>query len=436
MIGYTQKTTPATGTPATTAIYGIGTNRFCDYTFAATLAADLPGMCYQITRPVDVIAQSSGRKLLAPPPEQVSLSGGTSTAANSTTGHTLALYHALMDPRAMALRSKPHATADFAPNAIALGLMPAPTQIKPSANTAPLKGMLAKVARFHGVDPAHLTETYMDTADHKGWLSLSSDPAKSSHPAAQVFASGVTTYAAQSITVRAGQNLLINSPDGRPVQIMADNIHIEKGGMMAISTDAIITTNSLTTDGSNPPEISVIGTDGADGTNGHDGSIGANGVPGAPGENGRDGGNGTDGTDGTCPANLVLRLNDITSDLTIEYLSGNGGRGGKGGNGGPGGDGTVGGSGGRGGNAGNGGPGASPAPKIMVYYHTKAPGTNFTLKLLGGRGGDPNPFGTGGAGGKSVITGKASPNGRDGTPGHIGINGPSATVTLLQISDD
>ncbi|MCQ0090814.1 lipase family protein [Roseovarius sp. M141] len=432
MIGYAQTKTPTGGVPVTSAIYGFGTNRFCDQVFASTLATELSGKSFQIIRPTDVIARNAGLNLLAAPPVQVSLSGGSAAAAGSTTGHTLALYNALLNPRAM-MAPGPAAGAGDAPNALELALLPAradpPQDV---AGAAPLSAMMARMTAFYGIAPAHLGGAALDTADHNGWLTLTGSPTASHHAPAQVCVKGPATYAAGSIRIRSGQNMVITSPDDRPVRVLASSIHIEKGGKLTVSTNAEIIADTLSSDAGAVPTISVVGTDGVNGTPGLNGPAGSPGMPpsgghaGSPGASGGYGSDGGAGTKGSCPSHLTFKIGEITSDFIVEYINGNGGTGGNGGNGGAGGTGAPDGDGGRGGNGGNGGNGAMPGPQVMIFYKTKAPDATFTLKLLGGRGGDPGQGGVGGPGGAT---------GAGGAPGSFGAHGSPATVTMQQDPD-
>lgn len=442
MVGYNQHKAPTTGVPVTSAIYGFGTNRFCNQVFALTLSTELDGKSFQITRPADVIAQNEGISVLAAPPAQLALSGGGTSSANSTTGHTLALYNSLLNPRAMAAVSKAATGSGVAPNALELALLPARAVLTKRATDAPPLGeMMAKATAFYGIDPSHLTGSALDTGDHNGWLSLPGNPTHLSPPPAQMFVSGPVTYAASSIRVRAGHNLIIGGPGSRSVRVMASKIHIENGGNLIVATNAEIIAATLSSGGStDAPMITVTGTDGTDGAPGVGGSTGRQGIPpspghpGTPGTNGGDGGNGGPGGTGTCPASLLFKIGDIQSSFIVACIKGNGGQGGNAGAGGPGGNGSQGGDGGQGGTGGNGGNGATPGTEITILYKTKDPSATFTLKPLGGRGGDPGQGGAGGAGGVSdpSTPHKNGTTGVGGQPGTFGVHGTPATVVLQQ----
>ncbi|WP_346897382.1 hypothetical protein [uncultured Roseibium sp.] len=411
MVGYNQKVSPAAGIAATTGIYGIGTNRFCDYVFVSTLTAALPDMCFQVTRPNDKIAASAGLSLLAPPPVQVSLIGGTTSRANSTTGHTLAIYNSLMNPRASATA----AAGKGAPNALELGILAAPAQAG-KAVISGLSDLSLKTAGFSGIDPAHLAGAELDTADYNGWLTLSDTPRSGGVPAAQALAAGPVRYATGPIRIRAGHRLVITSRQRRTVEVTTPSIAVEPGGRIVLQTETTITADTLESSDGSPVNITVQGTDGAQGLQGAPGARGADGhgsMQGAPGSNG---GWGTGGQDGTVPGTVTFTIGDIQTSLNISYIGGNGGTGGAGGSGGDGG--SPGGNGGNGGHGGNGGNGATPGPQVTIYYKAMSPTAEICLSLQGGRAGAPGIGGAGGQGGTSG--GRNGLAGNEGLPGEYG----------------
>ncbi len=418
LAAYDQSIKNRSGIPAATAVYGLGTVRFADYLFVEYgYGPSMGAISYQVTRPSDVIAASSGMNAMAPLSTQVALQGGAFSTANSTTWHTLALYSSLLNPSASVSAADAVAVAP-SPNAHELGLLGV-VKAKPFDTTEPhgLPNFLAKRAAFYGIPAAHLSVPALDTADHKGKIVVSTDPKASHVLPSKVLAGGHSTFAASNIFVRANHEVHITSPDNRPVHLMANKVTLEPGAKMVLHVPFMLTADTMESQASDEtPNLLLQGTDGINGSDGHNGAHGGDAPSGHRGGPGGYGQNGMPGGDGLGPANASFRVGTISGLFTVEITGGNGGNGGGGGAGGQGGSGSPSGNGGDGGDGGNGG-NAGTAPQVIVYYGVMTPDTQLRLVNQGLRPGAGGRAGLGGSPGPGYPIGQV---GDPGLPGKAG----------------
>jgi hypothetical protein len=178
---------------------------------------------------------------------------------------------------------------------------------------------------------------------------------------------------------------------------------------------------------------------------GNDGGGFSGAQPGSSGMIGQAGQNGGNGGTGCPGSTIVVQVETLLPNLTVNARGGNGGKGGDGASGGDGGDGGVGGeghwfsggatggsggAGGPGGNGGNGGGGGNGGQITMIYTTDASGGTTTTVAAGGsggpsGRGGQGGLGGFGGTGGTGgwASFGAAGSNGPNGSPGPAGVDG-------------
>lgn len=88
----------ASNLPAAKAVYGFGIQPFADYILAYTLyPSALGAKTFQVQRPSDVLTQRMGSGATYVVPTVVSLTGGDTTTANSSTYHAASLYTQLLN---------------------------------------------------------------------------------------------------------------------------------------------------------------------------------------------------------------------------------------------------------------------------------------------------------------------------------------------------
>lgn len=88
----------ANNLPAAKAIYGFGAQPFADYILAYTLyPGALGAKTFQVQRPSDILTQRVGSGVTYVVPTTISLTGGDTTTANSTTYHAASLYTQLLN---------------------------------------------------------------------------------------------------------------------------------------------------------------------------------------------------------------------------------------------------------------------------------------------------------------------------------------------------
>jgi hypothetical protein len=232
---------------------------------------------------------------------------------------------------------------------------------------------------------------------------------------------GVAVFAADAIVIGAGEAMVVQAPDGRPVKVRTALLEVADGGRVAMEAHVELHADRAVFTGASP--FRFVGEDGAPGPRGSDGERGRMELRwGAHGREGAKGGPGVPGEPG--PGGRIY-FGEIRGTLTVIAGGGNGGPGGDGGRGGdgvlgeadivgPGGDGGPGGAGGDGGDGGT----------VLIVYGTLTPGATIipVTKLAfggmggaGGGGGDPGSGWTdGGAPGRP---------GRTGAPGRPGAHG-------------
>lgn len=97
-LAYQIKLGGTTGLPAAKAIYGFGMQPFADTILANTLyPSALGAQTFQIQRPSDILTQRRGSGATYIVPTAISLTGGDTTTANSTTYHAASLYAQLLN---------------------------------------------------------------------------------------------------------------------------------------------------------------------------------------------------------------------------------------------------------------------------------------------------------------------------------------------------
>ncbi|CAO3359367.1 lipase family protein [Azospirillum palustre] len=438
LAAYNLALVPHSGLPAAAAVYGFGTVRFGDYSFQGAYQSALGSVSYQLLRPNDVIAANQGLSLMAPLPTTMQLSGGMLSPVNSTTGHTLALYTSLLNPRisataeSFAMQSAAGPVAALPGNARRLGLLAATAAPRIVAATEPeLTPFLSRMLEFHGLHPGHLAGPVLDTAAHQGRIVLSADPRVSTLAPAQVFAGGSRVFATNAILVRAGQALHIGSPGSQPFRLVAQSILLEPGATLSVESPAHLAVGSMASmavSAAANPNIIVQGVNGTNGSPGYQGATGASGAPGYPGGNGGPGQSGAWGANGILPSSFTFSVGTISGTFVVRVIGGQGGDGGQGGAGGAGGNGGSGAAGGRGGQGGDGGRGGNGAngTAIIIRYDTMEPGTSVVFQDFGGLRGAGGASGTGGPGGAG------QPPGTSGNPGNPGQQGQPGTPSTLQ----
>jgi hypothetical protein len=225
-----------------------------------------------------------------------------------------------------------------------------------------------------------------------------------------------SVLAVHAIRVGDGQSLVVRSPDGRPVKVLAAALEVADGGQVVLETRAELHAARATFADQAP--IVLVGADGRSGRNGGDGgagergwaAAGGNGGPGEPGESGQPGPGGT------------FFFDHLAGTLTI--VAG-GGSGGNGGNGGRGGDGSPGGrtsEGGNGGNGGNGGAAGSAGDggTVVISFRTIDPDASIQPVVRVPRPGTAGRGGGAGSAGGGMYPGSDGAPGRDGAPGAEG----------------
>jgi len=230
-------------------------------------------------------------------------------------------------------------------------------------------------------------------------------------------AGGAAVFALHSVRVGAGQSLLVQSPDGRPVKVVAGVLEVGDGGRVVVEAHAELGIARAAFGTASPSEIEFVGKDGPPGNPGGGGTAGSKTSPdGGNGGGGDRGGPGDTGPDGR------LAVEQVSGQVRVVARGGNGGPGGPGGPGGAGWgspsswdyEGVV----GSGGNGGPGGPGGrgGDGGTIVFAIGSMAPGSSIQPVTSNGRGG---------AGGKGGARGQAGDRdfGRPGAPGPDGTLG-------------
>jgi hypothetical protein len=234
---------------------------------------------------------------------------------------------------------------------------------------------------------------------------------------------GATVMAVHAIRVGAGESLVVESHDGRPVSVVAGVLDVADGGRVVLETHVELHAARATFAEQAP--IVVVGADGGNGGNGGDGAPGRRGYA----ENGGNAGNGEPGVSGEPGPGGNFFFDHLTGTLTV--VAG-GGSGGNGGNGGRGGDGSPGGRTSRGGNGGNGGKGgaagsAGDGGTIVISFRTIDPDASIQPVVRVPR---PGVAGRGGGGGSG---GGGSYPSSDGAPGANGAPGAEGAPPVFKI---
>ncbi|TDB62106.1 hypothetical protein [Photorhabdus khanii] len=281
----------------------------------------------------------------------------------------------------------------------------------------------------------------------------------------------IALYGGDSITISAGNPLIVQSQDnhGEPIVLVYEQITVEPGGQIIYRTNGAVQANTMTMVSAldlNNDSFNIInqgnnGSHGANGGSGGDGKNGSNGnagqnnknscakaaTAGTNGANGVDGGSGSNGENGGNAADINLKVGQVTGVVSLASIGGNGGDGGNGGHGGIGGNGGNGGSStdycsaGRGGNGGSGGDGGNGGNSGKggnggnIYFRYDSGTPTIDAKSVGGSGGARGYAGYRGSGGNggsgspygsagsSGVSGKDGVVGTTGVKGHVYING-------------
>jgi hypothetical protein len=238
---------------------------------------------------------------------------------------------------------------------------------------------------------------------------------------------GAPVFVAEVLEVAAGDTLVVRSPGGGPVRLVAGRLTLGEGARVAVDPPGEIhAARAELGDGS---VIKLVGRDGAPG------QAGLSGPPGYWGfmankvhPDGFDGENGGAGGDGD-PGGGTVYLESVTGPVTVIAGAGNGGPGGPGGPGGEGWEGIVNVAAGNGGTGGDGGPGGHGGRGGVVVIDVRLePGGVLELVTRASTGGPGGGFGRGGKGGT-----KGNLHGRDGKDGVKGDDGGPGDLPVFSV---
>ncbi len=294
-----------------------------------------------------------------------------------------------------------------------------------------------RVLTFHKLDPTPVRHAYIDTCRQHDICRLSWVARRSAYDAAQTFRHERVRFAFDDLIIRSGKTLLIESPFGDPVDLIAYRLAIEPGGVLQVAAPLTLTVGQLLglanprsayADPQAPGRIVYRAQGGQAGTPGSTGSIGSSGSRDIPdGVAGTAGSVGGDGQSGHALPDQSIFLHHLAGHIDIEAQAGQGGDGGTGGDGGNGGrghsiaffdmgDGGAGGDGGDGGDGGRGGAGGC----FEIGIRDRADGARLRLitpTASGGRGGIAGSPGNGGLGAPDGPLGRVGSHGRKGADG-------------------
>ncbi|MFY8106351.1 MAG: hypothetical protein ACOVKO_05490 [Elstera sp.] len=294
-----------------------------------------------------------------------------------------------------------------------------------------------RVLAFHKLDPAQVRNTYIDTCRQRDLCRLSWVARRSDYDAVQTFRHERVRFAFDDLIIRSGKTLLIESPFGDPVDLIAYRLAIEPGGLLRVDAPLTLTVGQLLglatarsayADSENLSRIvyhARSGQSGAPGLAGAAGSSGSRDIP--DGVAGTVGGVGGEGEAGQALPDQSLFIHHLAGNLEITAQAGAGGAGGPGGPGGDGGRGHAvaffdmggGGDGGPGGDGGDGGRGGAGG-RFEIGIRDRAEGARLRLITHiapGGHGGTPGTPGRGGIGAPDGHAGHPGPHGRQGADG-------------------
>ncbi len=95
-LAYQAQINNPTALPKAAAVYGFGTQPFADFTLANSLYSASGLISFQVQRPADVLTQRLGSGATYGVPTAIQVTGGDTTAANSTSYHAASLYAQLL----------------------------------------------------------------------------------------------------------------------------------------------------------------------------------------------------------------------------------------------------------------------------------------------------------------------------------------------------
>jgi hypothetical protein len=294
-----------------------------------------------------------------------------------------------------------------------------------------------RVLAFYKLDPAPVRHAYIDTCRQRDICRLSWVARRSDYEAAQTFRHERVRFAFDDLIIRSGKTLLIESPFGDPVDLVAYRLAIEPGGVLQITAPLTLTVGQLLglthprsayADPHAPGRIVYRAHRGQVGDPGSTGSAGSSGSRDIPdGVTGTAGSVGGDGQPGQALPDQSIFCHHFAGLIDIEAQAGPGGDGGPGGGGGNGGRGHAiaffdmgsGGAGGAGGDGGDGGRGGAGG-RFEIGIRDQANGARLNLMTppaLGGHGGVAGAPGNAGLGAPDGRLGQVGLRGRKGADG-------------------
>ncbi len=294
-----------------------------------------------------------------------------------------------------------------------------------------------RVLAFHRLDPTPVRPAYIDTCRQRDICRLSWVARRSDYDAMQTFRHERVRFAFDDLIIRSGKTLLIESPFGDPVDLIAYRLAIEPGGVLQVAAPLTLTVGQLLglthprsayADPQAPGRIVYRAPPGQAGSPGSAGSTGSSGSRDIPdGVAGTAGSVGSDGQPGQALPDQSIFLHHLAGRIDIEAQAGQGGDGGPGGGGGDGGRGHAiaffdmggGGNGGDGGDGGDGGRGGAGG-RFEIGIRDRADGARLGLitpTALGGHGGIAGTPGNAGLGAPDGSLGRVGSHGRTGADG-------------------